>query len=268
MVVARGGGARRSSAGDFRRRRRLGLQLSRRPRRRRQAGTALEVRRQSEEIGLEDRWLRRPEQSGCHAGGLRRPRLHRRRRRARLRRGAGLPVVHRPDETRRREPRAGRRQTGQADLRRPAASRRICAIDESAGETLRPNPNSAAVWRYTGFDANGNGKLDFEETMHRSISMAVIKDGLLVIADLSGRGPLPGRQDRQGPLDARPDVADLGIALRGRRQNLHRRPGRRRGGVRAFVEAEAAGEERDGRRRSTARRSWPTTCSTFPRPPT
>ena len=66
------------------------------------------------------------------------------------------------------------------------ASRRICAIDESAGETLRPNPNSAAVWRYAGFDANGDGKLDFEETMHRSISMAVIKDGLLVIADLSG----------------------------------------------------------------------------------
>jgi outer membrane protein assembly factor BamB len=66
------------------------------------------------------------------------------------------------------------------------ASRRVRAIDESAGETLRPNPNSAAVWRYAGFDANGDGKLDFEETMHRSISMAVIKDGLLVIADLSG----------------------------------------------------------------------------------
>ena len=66
------------------------------------------------------------------------------------------------------------------------ASRRVCAIDDSAGEKLRPNPNSAAVWQYTGFDANGNGKLDFEETMHRSISMAVIKDGLLVIADLSG----------------------------------------------------------------------------------
>ena len=66
------------------------------------------------------------------------------------------------------------------------ASRRIRAIDESAGETLRPNPNSAVVWRYTGFDANGNGKLDPEETMHRSISMAVIKDGLLVIADLQG----------------------------------------------------------------------------------
>jgi outer membrane protein assembly factor BamB len=66
------------------------------------------------------------------------------------------------------------------------ASRRIRAIDESAGETVRPNPNSASVWRYTGFDTNGNGQLDPEETMHRSISMAVIKNGLLVIGDLSG----------------------------------------------------------------------------------
>jgi outer membrane protein assembly factor BamB len=66
------------------------------------------------------------------------------------------------------------------------ASRRICAIDASAGEKVQPNPNSAAVWGYTGFDANGDGKLDFEETMHRSASMAVVKDGLLVIADLSG----------------------------------------------------------------------------------
>jgi outer membrane protein assembly factor BamB len=66
------------------------------------------------------------------------------------------------------------------------ASRRVSAIDESAGEKVRPNPNSAALWRYAGFDANGDGKLDFEETMHRSISMAAVKDGLLVIADLSG----------------------------------------------------------------------------------
>jgi outer membrane protein assembly factor BamB len=66
------------------------------------------------------------------------------------------------------------------------ASRRIRAIDESAGETLRPNPNSAAVWRYTGFDSNGNGKLDPEETMHRSIGMVVLKDGLLMTADLLG----------------------------------------------------------------------------------
>jgi outer membrane protein assembly factor BamB len=64
--------------------------------------------------------------------------------------------------------------------------RREKAVDLAAGETVKPNPNSAAVWVYEGFDANGNGKLDFEETMHRTISMAAIKDGLLVIGDLSG----------------------------------------------------------------------------------
>jgi len=69
---------------------------------------------------------------------------------------------------------------------KPLPPRRIRAIDPSAGETLRPNPNSAAVWHYTGFDANGDGKLDFNETMHRTLSAAAIKDDLLVIADLAG----------------------------------------------------------------------------------
>lgn len=68
----------------------------------------------------------------------------------------------------------------------PVPRRRIQAIDASAGEALRPNPNSAAVWHYAGFDANGDGKLDFTETMHRSLSAAAIKDDLLVIADLAG----------------------------------------------------------------------------------
>jgi outer membrane protein assembly factor BamB len=64
--------------------------------------------------------------------------------------------------------------------------RRVRAIDRSAGETARANPNSAAVWRYAGFDANGDGKLDFEETMHRTLSMATIRSGLLVIPDIAG----------------------------------------------------------------------------------
>ncbi len=69
---------------------------------------------------------------------------------------------------------------------KPAAPRRVQAFDASAGETLRPNPNSAAVWHYAGFDANGDGKLDFNETMHRTLGMAAIKDDLLVIADIAG----------------------------------------------------------------------------------
>jgi len=64
--------------------------------------------------------------------------------------------------------------------------RRIVAVDKEAGELLKPNPDSAAVWQYTGHDANADGEFEFEETMHRTLGMAAIKDGLLVIADLAG----------------------------------------------------------------------------------
>jgi outer membrane protein assembly factor BamB len=69
---------------------------------------------------------------------------------------------------------------------KPVRLERGKAIDPAAGETVRPNPNSAAVWQYAGFDRNGDGKLDFEETMHRTLSMAAIKGDLLVIADIAG----------------------------------------------------------------------------------
>ena len=54
------------------------------------------------------------------------------------------------------------------------------------GEVARPNPNSAAIWHYAGFDADSNGKLAFEETMHRTCGTVAIKDGLLYVADFSG----------------------------------------------------------------------------------
>lgn len=69
---------------------------------------------------------------------------------------------------------------------KPAPARRICAVDTEAGETVRPNPNSAARWLYTGFDQNADGRLDFKETFHRTLAMPAIKDGLLVITDLAG----------------------------------------------------------------------------------
>ena len=155
--------------------------------------------------------------------------------------------MHRPDAAWRRKPRACHRQAGQADFRRPARARRICAIDESAGETLRPNPNSAVVWRYTGVDANGNGKLDFEETMHRSISMAVIRDGLLVIPDLQGvvhcldakTGKVHWTQDLMAEIWGSPCVVDGKIYLGDRDGDVR--------SLRAFAEAKPIGQERDGR---------------------
>jgi outer membrane protein assembly factor BamB len=42
------------------------------------------------------------------------------------------------------------------------------------------------VWKYTGQDSNGDGELAFEETMHRTLSMVAIRDGLLIIGDFTG----------------------------------------------------------------------------------
>ena len=49
-----------------------------------------------------------------------------------------------------------------------------------------PNPNSAVVWRYDSYDQNNDGKIEFEETMHRSLSSPVIKDNLLIISEMRG----------------------------------------------------------------------------------
>jgi outer membrane protein assembly factor BamB len=69
---------------------------------------------------------------------------------------------------------------------KPVSPRRTQAVDEKAGERVQPNPNSAAVWHYRGHDANGDGKLDFPETFHRTLGMVAIKDGLLVVGDFAG----------------------------------------------------------------------------------
>ncbi len=69
---------------------------------------------------------------------------------------------------------------------KPVSPRRIQAVDKDAGEVVKPNANSAAVWHYASHDANADGQLDFVETMHRTLGMAAIKDNLLVIADLAG----------------------------------------------------------------------------------
>ena len=64
--------------------------------------------------------------------------------------------------------------------------KRLQAVEPEKGEVAKPNPNSAIVWHYQGTDVNGNGKIDFEERMHRTCSTVTIKNDLLFIADFSG----------------------------------------------------------------------------------
>ncbi len=72
------------------------------------------------------------------------------------------------------------------DPQKPIPHKRNQACVESDGDLTRANPNSAAIWHYPGQDTNGNGKLEFEETMHRTCGTVAIKDGLLLVADFSG----------------------------------------------------------------------------------
>jgi outer membrane protein assembly factor BamB len=72
------------------------------------------------------------------------------------------------------------------DPTKPIPVKRIQAVVEADGDIAIPNPNSGVVWKYTGHDANGNGKLEFEEQFHRSISTVAIKNDLLFVPDFSG----------------------------------------------------------------------------------
>lgn len=63
--------------------------------------------------------------------------------------------------------------------------RRIQAAS-SINEKVIPNPRSAVVWHYANHDRNQNGKIDFEEIMHRTLGSPTIKNDLLFITDFSG----------------------------------------------------------------------------------
>ncbi len=64
--------------------------------------------------------------------------------------------------------------------------KRLQAVDEDEGDFVRTNPNSAAVWQFSEDDRNGDGEIEYEETMHRSCGTVAIKDGILYISDFSG----------------------------------------------------------------------------------
>ncbi|HEX3871301.1 MAG TPA: PQQ-binding-like beta-propeller repeat protein [Pirellulales bacterium] len=72
------------------------------------------------------------------------------------------------------------------DTTHPIPHRRLQAVIAEEGEVARPNPNSGVIWHYSEEDSNGDGKVSFEETMHRTCATAVVKDGLLYIPDFSG----------------------------------------------------------------------------------
>jgi outer membrane protein assembly factor BamB len=68
----------------------------------------------------------------------------------------------------------------------PIGPKRLQAADPKQGDLIRSNPNSAAIWHYSQVDQNGDGEVDFEETMHRSCGTVTIQDNILYIADFSG----------------------------------------------------------------------------------
>lgn len=72
------------------------------------------------------------------------------------------------------------------DPTKPIPHKRLQAVEKELGDFARPNPNSGIVWHYSGFDQNGDGRIDFEEEMHRTIGTVAIADDLLYIADFSG----------------------------------------------------------------------------------
>jgi outer membrane protein assembly factor BamB len=63
----------------------------------------------------------------------------------------------------------------------PIAHKRLQALVDKEGDFERENPNSAAIWHYTGTDTS-----EFETTMHRTCGTVAIKNDLLFVADFSG----------------------------------------------------------------------------------
>ena len=71
-------------------------------------------------------------------------------------------------------------------VRKNRSNRRSVSVEQTTGERVIPNPNSAVVWQYTHDDLNGDGEIDFVEEFHRSLGTPVIKDDILYVPDYSG----------------------------------------------------------------------------------
>jgi hypothetical protein len=66
------------------------------------------------------------------------------------------------------------------------AARRLQAVDLAAGEQVIANPESAVVWKYVSYDVDRDGKLAFEEQMHRTLSTATASGDLVYVVDIAG----------------------------------------------------------------------------------
>ncbi len=103
-----------------------------------------------------------------------------------------------------------------AQPNQPIPHKRFQACESDKGDFTRPNPNSGVIWKYASADSNGNGKLDFEESLHRTCGSVAIHAGLLMVADLSGivhcldatTGQLLWTHDQAAAAWATPLIAD------------------------------------------------------------
>lgn len=73
-----------------------------------------------------------------------------------------------------------------SDEKTPIPHRRTQACMVVDGDFTRPNPKSSELWRFEQQDVNGNGKIEIEERMSRSLSTIAIKNQVLFVSDIDG----------------------------------------------------------------------------------
>lgn len=64
--------------------------------------------------------------------------------------------------------------------------RRYQAILRERGERAIPNPNSGLLWDFARADQDQDGKVDFHEEFHSTVSSVAVKDDLLIAVDYAG----------------------------------------------------------------------------------
>ena len=64
--------------------------------------------------------------------------------------------------------------------------KRVQACEPDKGDFTRTNPNQGIVWNYQGIGTELDGRIPFEHVLHRTISLPVVHDGLVVVCDMSG----------------------------------------------------------------------------------